>query len=839
MRSFNGRSAMLRRVTAWAMAIAMIVSHVAVVSVAAADDLTWVDYTEAQSDDRLWASPSAVLSALLGYGILRAEAEYLDAHSAYRVYYSAAAPQGSYQAYAFGEGIRVLANSYDYTTADGHVMAWEPLYATTDDDLVWLEWSEEDRAYRADLAGAAGDTVTVYYVAAVSIPADMAQGMANEAYGAAVELSGAVEDYLAEHEAWSERNAPYQIYLAEKKAYEDAELAYRTYEQELADYQAACDALDAWWTARNAQAALYEAYRVELNDYEAAERAYWDWSAHKQAYDDYMNLVAISPGLKAEYEANVTEARIQLGIIDSMYDMILMDKTCGFYELLCSETVAEILSRKDELETLGGNPQDVKAADRATKRLKELMGEYELLETEKDHYEFYLNHYVEMRTEIVSLYTALRNLGNVPSIMKQIEKEGQETKKFFAQFQAVLYQYGCLMDDDTRSDPTMTFVDWSLTELVETDLLPTDLDRATPTQTVWPEPPQTADDVDPVPYPGEAPERLTKPETVAPPADESEAPETPTEPDEVFPPEGEPPEPVAHPGEEPSYPAMDEQQEALYQAYQRGEITGRADAIQSPDIQIEHAYVTAVRAEVFCTVIIYNHRGLQLGEYHVPFGGSLTNTVIPPVVRDENRQPLPFLGWRLEGTEDTFVSLDYISSDLVLYATYGTNPPAETETESDSESESQSETCTETESMTETETVTQTDTDTETVTETELETESELVTETETESESECISDTDTEISTESDTETAEIEITDTQSSSAETDVTLDTESATDPDSETEQESGTGDTDQLSGCRGCRGCRSTADMAAMAACVTLMAVGVMKIGRKRKDADES
>ena len=80
-----------------------------------------------------------------------------------------------------------MAKPYGYKAVNGDVVIWTPMYAMTGDDLQLMEETPREHMYRADVAGNVGDTVTVYYVATVTVSAEMAQKLGNEAYDAAVE----------------------------------------------------------------------------------------------------------------------------------------------------------------------------------------------------------------------------------------------------------------------------------------------------------------------------------------------------------------------------------------------------------------------------------------------------------------------------------------------------------------------------------------------------------------------------------------------------------------------------------------------------------------------------
>lgn len=653
-----------------------------------------------------------IVSGLMGTGISEVEREYLNAHSKYSVLFTSDVPAEHCVAAVTNGKICALALPYSYTAANGQTVNWLPVFAQVEGgEPVPLVWSDRDEAYCAYLDGGGGKDVTFTYVATVTLPENVALDMANEAYAAAVEMEKALAEFEEDHRVWSEADERYREYLAKLNAYDLAKEAYKKYKDDLVKYDAELLKYQTWWNEYDAQKALYDQYVLKYDKFLANREEIRFYDEQLEAYREYMELVNASPELKAEYEEKAQAAQGHLNVIDSFYKDITPTGH-SFYGVVTSSLVYMVIANKAEIETIGGNAEDVDNAERASYYLGEIFGAYKSLSSDSERYEYAFGKMEDIKTYLTMLRTSLENLANVKAIMDRIVKEG--FKDEFFEFMGIMYYCECAVYNEKTFDINATYKGSSMSVLLDANALAKDTDSLVRLESGWPTPPTTSDDVDPVEHPGIRPAPMDEPDEVAPPPDKDMAPEKPQRPQDVEDPGDVPPDEVASAGDEPEPPVTDALQDALLEAYKNGKIAYRK-SVASCSAQISSS--TTARSKTVRILVSAYDGDRQIANVYVLFGGSAENMM--PYIADKtvDGREYKFVGWS-PTPNGMPIDLSYISSatgTLSLYAVFKTFslPTTETETETETEAditETETETETETDEGTNTEATTDTDT---------------------------------------------------------------------------------------------------------------------------------
>ncbi len=605
-----------------------------------------------------------VVAELVG-GITSAEYEYLSAHGQH-VLYTAAIPADRMYAHVHNNGVTVVAYDYTYTTADGIVVTWMPLFAenlTTPTELADMVYDSRQGLYVAALEGARSDQIKVYFAASFTLSEEVALTLVNEAPEKALLLMAAMQAYEDALALWTPKQEAYEAYLAAYEAWEAAMKAYEVYLAEKAVY-------DTWWQEHDEKKAAMDAYLEK----KAAYDAWVQYGLDLKAYEDYMALVNASPELKAEYEKKMTTALGHLAIMDRMF---IKSEISGysFEGVLNSGAAQYVINNKNLLLNVTGvNKEDVNKAVAATYALRDLVGGYHALTDPEAKYDYYIAHRDEMVTYMMDLCNSMISLGEVEFVYEEIvARDGLDA---YRQFLGNLYVQGCLMDDSETLDPDKVFFDIPLAELVEPELTLEDTDLTTPLD-AYPHPPTTSDDVPEVPYPGDPPSEAEDPgEAPDPVPDTADAPAFP---EEVLP-AGDEPEMVLPPEDRPIPPAMNAEEQALYEAAMRGELGLRTveDLFYGGMFSIMMSGETTTLSGKTVEIKVMNYRGAMQSTQYLAFGSSLMDTLTPPRAYAANGALLTFVGWSYELTplpdsvDDVYDTLDaaYAVADMTLYPVY-------------------------------------------------------------------------------------------------------------------------------------------------------------------------
>ncbi len=348
---------------------------------------------------------------------------------------------------------------------------WTPVSVTLEEEDYPLT-EDGNGTHTAQLTASGLVTVTVNYETALNSTVESINTLVNAAYRRGQELLAAYADYekaLDDHAAATEAYNAYRIafqqyktdlalynaYLAAKKTYDSQKAAYDAYLAELAAYE---------------QAMLtYEAYLSEKAAYDEAYATYTDFLANPAAYEQkYLAYCA--------WLADMDKIKAQLAVMDSCF---VRDSAGHMLNAtLNGPTVATVVSRQDELVSVGCDAKDISNADAATEALIALLKDYPKDGTDAERYAYYIRHYAAIRDNVTLLYSSLSRLyGNdaVPDILQM-----QGKKERYWQFVAQLYALSCALEDGTAFDKSWSIADGKLTELLEDCFILTDTNSAAP-----------------------------------------------------------------------------------------------------------------------------------------------------------------------------------------------------------------------------------------------------------------------------------------------------------------------------------------------------------------------
>ncbi len=572
------------------------------------------------------------------------EADYLGGLSDRPLKYTALIPSSCVQADHSGGTLTVTATPYTYTTVSGVSVTWTPdETAAVGNTPLTLSLSGDNgtRIGALDIADTDGLRLTVPYSCALTIPASIANRYRNLAWTYADELFSeqtdyetrlaaynAYQDYLAAMVEYNAAYAKWQDYTVKKAKYDNDIQKYTAYEAAMVAYRAAEEAFAAY---ENAKAE----YDRQKTAFDAAEDAY---IAEKNIYD----------ADKDRYDRDMAEidrAAAALTVLDSVFA-----PTQGptLYGTLMGDTVAMVVSRKDELVTVGKcDPVDIDEADRATRVLKTLLTEYKALEGVPARFAYYKEHYTEIKENFICLYGRLYSLYKNSNVKTTLINRGKLER--YMEFVSQLYVVSTGLDDTVnrssdweiagRYDPLwFDYTYYGYEELLPlAEHRPPDNNNADPTDLSCPSAVPSA--------PTEPTFTLTRPiepETVPRPV-EPETVNKPTEPTFVSKPTR--PKTVEDPGDKPLAPAYTSLQQQLISA-RRDNILQKRSVIGDKEISLSTSLQKNLRP---CHVDFYDVDGQTLLFSADPnVGDSIVYEGPTPSRADTPKYTYTFIGWRDE-----------------------------------------------------------------------------------------------------------------------------------------------------------------------------------------------
>ncbi len=422
-------------------------------------------------------SPAVFLSHVLGQSLTKEEAAWLETEASghlpsdLSLTYDCSLPQENVTLSFSGENtVTVTASVYVGETLG---TVWTPVSVTYREQAYPLT-PTGDATYEGQLPAENEPlvTVTVNYEATLSPSVHSVNKLLNAAYEHGQSILEAYEAYekaLSDHAAATEA---YNAYRAQLQQYRSDLALYNAYLAEKKDY--------------DERLAAYQAYLAEVEIYEQKSAAYQQYLSEKAAYDEaYAEYIAFVND-PAQHEqkylaycawlAEMDKVKAQLVILDSCY----VSDSVGhvLYNTLKGPTVSTVVSRKDELVSVGCDANDIANADKATKNLITLLTDYPKKGTDAERYTYYIRHYTEIRDNVTLLYNSLSRLyGNdaVPDILQM-----QGKKERYWQFVAQLYALSCALEDGIVFNIEWKISDGRLVDLLEECFILKDTNTATP-----------------------------------------------------------------------------------------------------------------------------------------------------------------------------------------------------------------------------------------------------------------------------------------------------------------------------------------------------------------------
>lgn len=613
---------------------------VAPVAAGAVDINTEASVLAPSSDDAVAStaslSPAVFLSHVLGQSLTKEEAAWLEQEasgylpSELSLTYDCALPQENVTLSFSGEStVTVTASVYVGETLG---TVWTPVSVTYRDQVYPLS-PAENSTYEGQLPTDDESliTVTVNYEATLSPSVQSVNKLLNAAYErgqAILEAYEAYEQAVADHATATEA---YNAYRAQLQQYRSDLALYNAYLAEKKDY--------------DERLAAYQAYLAEVAIYEQKAAAYQQYLAEKAAYDEayaeYIAFVNDPAQHEQKYLAycawltDMDKVKAQLVILDSCY----VSDSVGhvLYSTLKGPTVATVVSRKDELVSVGCDANDIANADRATKNLITLLTDYPQKGTEAERYTYYIRHYTEIKDNVTLLYNSLSRLyGNdaVPDILQM-----QGKKERYWQFVAQLYALSCALEDGIIFNVEWKISDGRLVDLLEECFILKDTNTATP-MAAYPAP------MDEVTAPGDM-KQPTPPTAVEQPTEPLKVAQ-PTEPTAVTKPVV--PPVVKAPGQRPVRPLFSTCEEALADAVRHQTVKAREALTQAPVFPLSLSIGKSAASDSRAVATFYHADGMTLICSLTADDEGLIS--LPPAPSDAPSQPgvtYTFSGWKDDG----------------------------------------------------------------------------------------------------------------------------------------------------------------------------------------------
>ena len=326
------------------------------------------------------------------------EVDYLNHQDQYSLEYSESFLDNNVRTSRVGDYLYVFTYESSYKDANGRTWTWVPVSVTADsthslecfNDLYLTEINDPLRQI---------EDVTINYQLTLDVEPNVWNSIINVAYDAAVDFAAQDDTYQEElayydrrpksEEQYQEQLAQYNDYLEDYQAYlndqENYELYLSKYAKYLEDY-----AKYEQYLKDKAQ------YQKDLIDY-AQNQEDWEYyiANHEQNLKEYNEF-----GIKYE------NSRYQIEAMNIAYTYD-DERSASLASYVLGDTVTEVLSKKDELTTLGVPSSLIDACNTATVRLRTCFREYRNLTTDEERYSYYYVNYNYIRSYSMVL---LRNL---------------------------------------------------------------------------------------------------------------------------------------------------------------------------------------------------------------------------------------------------------------------------------------------------------------------------------------------------------------------------------------------------------------------------------------------
>lgn len=620
-----------------------------------------LDYSSQLPCDPVSLSPAELLSLLPDITLGMEEIAYLETRTDLVFSFHDTVPDTYIRTELTAGSLIVYAQAFDYTAPSGQQVVFTPQSVALGDRSVAFAGSGE--AFRASFPGvtdADGNLLHVSYTAAIHLPADVGTDLANLAFRVGSDAAQQLSAYRSEYADYIAAAEAYRAYCEASEQYSSDLAAYQAYLAALALYESEATAYEEYLDARAEYERNYRAYTTYLLDQQTYLEAY-------RAYTDALAALLVSQDALQAYMAYLAECRACSDRLSVME--YIMHPDYHLYSTLLGNTVAEVVSRKNELIMAGCNASDIETAANCTETLRRLLSGYAACSSEEERYNYYRAAYEELNAAFAGLQKALYSLFENALVQSALEKNGKLER--FVQFVAQLYVVRACMDDSLPLD-TDWYIQVRLAGKKETyglaealnglSPVPADKNSSDPRTNGWPPPCAyvPADEVLPEePVAPEPVERPNEPAWVAPPSL--------TMPEPV--PEPLPPLPVDPPGTAPVCPVTDPVLTALADAVSEGRLTERAplpDTVLYRSVQVPKCFSRSGAP----LAVFYDSDGKTLlGVSEADPDGRITYTGATPIKEPDERYLYLFSGWVDAGGNQILLP-EQIRKDTSFYATY-------------------------------------------------------------------------------------------------------------------------------------------------------------------------
>ncbi len=581
-----------------------------------------------------------LLRTATGITVTPAEKEYFTICDI-TLRYSDNVPAGSVSYQKTGDGCLITASPYSYNAQNGETVSWIPKSVTVNG----AKKTFADDTYEALFTGLSDEEpfeILTEYAASVTVPKPVLTALANAGYE---EGKRVIDEKKAYGDSLTAYETARESYESEYSAYLDKSNGYRAYLRALARYNAEKAEYDAYIAAKEKYENDCAAWLSYADAYEAYERELADFEVKNAYYTEQYSLYAES---YAERDA----CRESMEVLNSIF--VRDSAGHAMYNTLKGNTVAEVVSRKNELVEYGVNEEYIDNAGDATNRLTAVLTPYSALKTESERFSYYRENYGEISSQFTRLFSALYSLANTALVRMELQK--REKLERYYQFVAQLYVISAGLDDN------VTFSDeWNVRGICAADVLESvqiveDKNASDPTGHEYPVNVELPEK--PV-RPGE-PEKPDKPQF-----DYTEEIPEPSAPPAAV---DEPDEPEKPLGKRPDAPVFTSHQTALENGINDSTLKKRAFGTPQPLTLKTTVSRTAVPSSyVFVSFCDHDGKTPLYGEM-IPAGGDVSYNGKTPEREADGKNTYVFSGWVDENGDPA--SFTDIRSDRVFRAAY-------------------------------------------------------------------------------------------------------------------------------------------------------------------------
>lgn len=364
--------------------------------------------------------PASSFLSMLGIANLSQDELYCYEEAGLELVYSVPKNKNLISANVENGVLKVEAQSTEYSAQDGQKIKWTPstvqvgttnkaptsVKGSTGKYEAIFEGLEKGKVYTVSVefhSQVAIDSATLNQI--LSIPYEMgADALQKEsAYKRELaEYEDAIKRFEADSAVYAQQLAEYENYLKAVSDYQYLVSLYREYLMKVDEYEAAL--------------AVYEAYLKELESYQNAlatyETSLRNYEKQLKQYNTYLNYLAAVEDIRSKMRT-INSVYEPNGIYPSLYDTIMGD------------TVSEVVSRKDELISLGASDVDVNNSGKATEALRKYLDTFASKETEKEKLAYYRNYYSAIKSNFLKLYNSLSTLFESELVRVALDTKGK------------------------------------------------------------------------------------------------------------------------------------------------------------------------------------------------------------------------------------------------------------------------------------------------------------------------------------------------------------------------------------------------------------------------------